>query len=120
MVFGMISNPVSVQAAEGTSDYVADLLGYYKTYQEAAATDIERVLSETKSVDEAAGEAWENIMNYWSDVNAEGKYYTDAVCWAYETGVTTGTDGKFNPTDKLTRQQMAAFFFRYLMRFCAE
>lgn len=79
MVFGMISNPVSVQAAEGTSAYVADLLGYYKTYQEAAATDIERVLSEMKSVDEAAGEAWENIMNYWSDVNAEGFANIDTV-----------------------------------------
>ena len=43
----------------------------------------------------------------------EGKYYTDAVCWAYATGVTTGTNGKFNPSGKLTRQQMAAFFFRY-------
>ena len=60
-----------------------------------------------------------SALTDFSDV-AEGKYYTDAVCWAYETGVTTGTDGKFNPTDKLTRQQMAAFFFRYLMRFCAE
>ena len=79
MVFGMIFNPVSVQAAEGTSAYVADLLGYYKTYQEAAATDIERVLSEMKSVDEAAGEAWENIMNYWSDVNAEGFENIDTV-----------------------------------------
>ena len=53
-----------------------------------------------------------SALTDFSDV-AEGKYYTDAVCWAYAEGVTTGTDGKFNPTDKLTRQQMAAFFFRY-------
>ena len=53
-----------------------------------------------------------SALTDFSDV-AEGKYYTDAVCWAYATGVTTGTDGKFNPTDKLTRQQMAAFFFRF-------
>ena len=44
---------------------------------------------------------------------AEGKYYTDAVCWAYANGVATGNDGKFDPTGELTRQQMAAFFFRY-------
>ena len=44
---------------------------------------------------------------------AEGKYYTDAVCWAYANGVATGNNGKFDPTGKLTRQQMAAFFFRY-------
>lgn len=78
MVFGMISNPLSVQAAE-TDSYVADLLGYYKTYQESAATDIERVLSELKSVDEATGEAWENIMNYWSAVNTEGFANIDTV-----------------------------------------
>ena len=44
---------------------------------------------------------------------AEGKYYTDAVCWAYANGVATGNNGKFDPTGKLTRQQMAAFFFRF-------
>lgn len=51
-------------------------------------------------------------VSEFSDI-AEGKYYTNAVCWAYSTGVTTGNDGKFNPTGKLTRQQMAAFFFRF-------
>ena len=44
---------------------------------------------------------------------AEGKYYTYAVCWAYAEGIATGNNGKFDPTGKLTRQQMAAFFFRY-------
>ena len=43
----------------------------------------------------------------------ERKYYTDAVCWAYNEGIATGNAGKFDPTGKLTRQQMAAFFFRY-------
>ena len=78
MVFGLFTSSLSVQAAE-TDSYVAQLLGYYKTYQDAAATDIERVLSELKSVDEATGEAWENIMNYWSDVNAEGFANIDTV-----------------------------------------
>jgi hypothetical protein len=48
----------------------------------------------------------------FSDV-AEGKYYTDAVCWAYNEGITTGSDGKFNTIGNLTRQQMATFFIRY-------
>ena len=47
-----------------------------------------------------------------SDVK-EGKYYTDAVCWAYSKGITTGNAGKFDITGNLTRQQMAAFFFRF-------
>ena len=45
---------------------------------------------------------------------AEGKYYTDAVCWAYATGVGTGNGDKFNPTGQLTRQQLAAFFYRFV------
>ena len=48
----------------------------------------------------------------FSDVE-EGKYYTDAICWAYNEGIATGNDGKFNTTGNLTRQQMAAFFFRF-------
>ena len=48
----------------------------------------------------------------FSDV-FEDKYYTDAVCWAYANGIATGSNGQFNPTGKLTRQQMATFFYRY-------
>ena len=44
---------------------------------------------------------------------APGKYYTNAVCWAYTEGIANGNAGKFDPTGSLTRQQMAAFFFRY-------
>lgn len=44
-----------------------------------------------------------------------GKWYTDAVCWAYNTGVTTGdtTTKKFNMNTAVIRQQLASFFFRY-------
>lgn len=48
----------------------------------------------------------------FSDV-AEGKYYTDPVCWAYNEGIATGNDGKFNTTGNLTRQQMVTFLFRF-------
>ena len=48
----------------------------------------------------------------FSDVE-EGKYYTEPICWAYNEGIATGNDGKFHTTGNLTRQQMAAFFFRY-------
>ena len=44
-----------------------------------------------------------------------GKYYTDPVCWAYNTGVTTGntTTMTFNVNTPVTRQQLASFFYRY-------
>lgn len=53
-----------------------------------------------------------SALEDFSDV-AAGKYYTDAICWAYNTGVGTGNNGKFQPNNPLTRQQMAAFIFRY-------
>lgn len=45
----------------------------------------------------------------------KGAWYTNAVCWAYNTGVTTGdtTTKKFNMDSLVTRQQLAAFFYRY-------
>ena len=55
-----------------------------------------------------------SACDIFSDVKLD-KYYTDAVCWAYNEGVTTGNPetGLFSTTGTLTRQQMAAFFFRF-------
>ena len=48
------------------------------------------------------------------DVAAD-QWYTNAVCWAYNTGVTTGnkTTKMFNVNDPVTRQQLATFFYSY-------
>ena len=51
----------------------------------------------------------------FSDV-AEGKYYTDAVCWAYIMGITTGSNGLFKPNDAVTREQIVVFLHRYSSR----
>lgn len=49
----------------------------------------------------------------FSDV-AEGEWYTEAVNWAYANGIVLGFgDGKFAPTEKLTREQVMAIFYRY-------
>jgi hypothetical protein len=51
--------------------------------------------------------------NPFTDV-ADGQWYTDAVLWASQTGVTTGTsETTFSPTTALTREQLAAFFYRF-------
>ena len=46
---------------------------------------------------------------------AAGEWYTNAVCWAYNTGVTTGnkTTKMFNMSSPVTRQQLASFFYSY-------
>jgi len=52
------------------------------------------------------------LMSF-SDIPA-GEWYTEAVRWAASTGIVTGhSDNSFRPTDKLTREQMAAMLWRY-------
>lgn len=51
--------------------------------------------------------------NQFSDV-APGAYYASAVSWAAANGITNGyNDGTFRPDTPITREQMAAFLFRY-------
>ncbi|WP_339319325.1 LamG-like jellyroll fold domain-containing protein [Paenibacillus sp. FSL R10-2734] len=43
-----------------------------------------------------------------------GHYFVDAVAWASENGIVSGTgNGKFAPNDNITREQLAAILYRY-------
>ena len=43
-----------------------------------------------------------------------GSYYESAVNWGYENGIVTGyQNGKFGVGDKITREQLVAFLYRY-------
>lgn len=49
----------------------------------------------------------------YSDV-ADGTYYADAVAWAAENHIVTGTgNGKFSPNTDITREQLATILYRY-------
>jgi len=49
----------------------------------------------------------------FSDVE-DGNYYTDAVEWAADNGITTGTSATtFSPDDDVTRAQNVTFAYRY-------
>ena len=51
--------------------------------------------------------------NTFTDVD-EGRYYTDAVQWAADNGVTTGTSATtFSPENAVTRGQNVTFAYRY-------
>jgi hypothetical protein len=51
--------------------------------------------------------------NTFTDVPA-GRYYTDAVDWAFNNGVTTGTSATtFSPEQAVTRGQNVTFAYRY-------
>ena len=44
----------------------------------------------------------------------EGQWYYDAVNWAKAVGVCNGTsETEFSPNDPVTREQLAAFLYRY-------
>jgi hypothetical protein len=51
--------------------------------------------------------------NPFPDVG-EGKWYSNAITWAYQAGVVEGyDDGNFGPNDKITREQLATMIWRY-------
>ena len=69
-----------------------------------------------------AGSPEVTAENPFTDVPAD-TWYTDAVIWASENGITAGTSATtyggstsettFSPTNSLTREQLATFFYRF-------
>lgn len=54
-------------------------------------------------------------FNKFGDVNAD-EWYGAAVAWASENGIVNGvSENEFAPNDNLTREQMAAIIYRYIM-----
>ena len=54
-----------------------------------------------------------SYKNPFTDIQ-EGKWYTKAVLWAVQNGITTGvTETSFKPDEPCTRGQIATFLYRY-------
>lgn len=61
----------------------------------------------------SGGETSDTILIGFSDTEADA-WYAQAVSWAAETGVVSGeTDGTFDPDALVTREQLAAFLYRF-------
>lgn len=43
----------------------------------------------------------------------ENEWYAAAVRWAADSGVTTGSDGRFEPTRSISREEIATMLYRY-------
>ena len=71
LILGLAVSPAPVRAAGDANSYISDLIGYYRDFQEAAETDIQRTLEALAEVDPVQAEAWEQIMAYWSHVNTD-------------------------------------------------
>lgn len=44
----------------------------------------------------------------------DDKYYFDAVCWAYYTGIEQNSEDGFRPDDPITKEELAVMLARYL------
>ena len=67
-----------------------------------------------------AGEPEATSAAAFEDVKAED-YYAEAVAWAAENGITTGTsETKFSPDAKCTRAQIVTFLYRFDQKFNPE
>ena len=127
-VFGLCSNTVRAEKKEIPFSDVYEQNWYYDSvkyvYDKGLMTGSDGKFNPSNNVTRAqlvttlyrlAGSP--HVTDYSGFTDFEdvelAKYYTEAVCWAYSNGITTGNNGKFDPTGNLTRQQMAAFFFRY-------
>lgn len=86
---------------KGTSDTTFD------PYGEMTRAQVVTVLYRLAGEPEVTGTA------PFTDVPA-GRYYSDAVIWAYSTGITKGVSADaFDPYAPVTRQQLVTFFARY-------
>ena len=55
------------------------------------------------------------VAAQFADVDS-GAYYTDAVAWASESGIVTGTGAGFDPEAPISREQLAAILYRYMAK----
>ncbi len=56
---------------------------------------------------------YQNRNNIFPDI-PNGSYYEAAVMWGYEKGIVSGyQNGKFGVGDKITREQLVTFLYRY-------
>ncbi|MDR1692095.1 MAG: S-layer homology domain-containing protein [Oscillospiraceae bacterium] len=56
---------------------------------------------------------WAKDKGQFIDVPV-GLWYSDAVCWAAEQGIVTGTGNGFNPSKLISRQEMVTMLYNYL------
>lgn len=60
-----------------------------------------------------SGETAPQGATVFTDV-AQGRYYTEAVAWAYAAGIVQGTGSNtFSPDAQVTREQLVTFLYRY-------
>ena len=55
-----------------------------------------------------------SALTGFTDLDRAEEYALDALAWAVEQGILTGSDGMLMPANGATRVQVAAMFMRYI------
>lgn len=72
--------PVKAEETVRTpAEIESELIRYYRDHQEAAATDIQRLVEELAAQDEALASTWHDIMQFWSSANQDGFVNTEVL-----------------------------------------
>ena len=91
---------------------VTDKVGKKLTVTKKSDTQYTFVMPASKVEVKATFMDDNTMLNYFVDVKA-ADYYYDAVLWAAQKGITSGTDAvHFSPNDPCTRSQIVTFLWR--------
>lgn len=72
-----------------------------------------RAMAVTVLYRQAGSPSVDGLKNIFKDV-PDDQYYADAVIWANSKGIVSGVSAdRFDPSGKITREQMVAIFYRY-------
>ena len=70
MLFGM-AGTVSAFSMQDATEYIQQILNYYRYYQDDAATDIDCLLYAMSHNNPYKEQDWSSIMDYWHYVNTD-------------------------------------------------
>ena len=112
-------NAVSFSDVSGSAwyaDYVAYLAARGIVGGNSGAFNPNASITRAEFVAILARMSGESLSGYTTstflDVSTDSWYFA-AVQWANKAGITSGYNGKFNPSATITREQMAAMLYRY-------
>ena len=78
MLFGM-AGTVSAFSMQDATEYIQQILNYYRYYQDDAATDIDCLLYAMSHNNPYKEQDWSSIMDYWHYVNTDMTIYPDVL-----------------------------------------
>ena len=98
-------------------EYLLSVPGIGDTDQAEVHCEMEQLQVNLIDGEEVDVKATVDAPSGFTDV-ADGQWYSDAIAWAAANGIVNGVGGnKFAPSEPVTREQLAAIFFRYA-KFC--